>query len=48
MRATLPGGFVLGNAFTWSNFISYFIGSFLGWMWRWVLRQQTLVQSGVL
>jgi hypothetical protein len=48
MRATLPGRLVLGNAFTWSDFLSYFIGSFLGWMWMWVLRQQTLVRSGVI
>lgn len=33
MRATLPGRLVLGNAFTWSDFPSYFIGSFLGWVW---------------
>lgn len=48
MRATLPGRLVLGNSFTWSDFISYFLGSFLGWMWMWGLRQQTLVRSGVL
>ncbi|MBD2018106.1 DUF2809 domain-containing protein [Microcoleus sp. FACHB-53] len=48
MRATLPGRLVLGNSFTWSDFLSYFIGSFFGWMWMWGLRQQTLVRSGVL
>ena len=48
MRATLPGRLVLGNSFTWSDFLSYFIGSFFGWAWMWVLRQQTLVRSGVL
>lgn len=31
MRATLAGRLVLGNAFTWSDFINYFIGSFVGW-----------------
>jgi hypothetical protein len=33
MRATLPGRLVLGNNFAWSDFLSYFIGSFLGWVW---------------
>ncbi|NEQ21581.1 MAG: DUF2809 domain-containing protein [Microcoleus sp. SIO2G3] len=33
MRATLPGRLILGNAFTWSDFPSYFIGSVLGWLW---------------
>jgi hypothetical protein len=33
MRATLLGRLVLGNTFTWSDFPSYFIGSFLGWVW---------------
>jgi hypothetical protein len=33
MRATLPGRLVLGNNFAWSDFFSYFIGSFLGWVW---------------
>ncbi len=37
MRATLPGRLILGNHFTWSDFISYFVGSFLGWLWvRWL------------
>lgn len=48
MRATLLGRLALGNAFTWSDFPSYFIGSFFGWLWMWALRQQTLVRSGVL
>jgi hypothetical protein len=33
MRSTLPGRLVLGNSFTWSDFLSYFIGSLLGWVW---------------
>ncbi len=44
MRATLPGRLVLGNNFAWSDFLSYFIGSFLGWVWMRALRQQTLVR----
>ncbi|HEY9807477.1 MAG TPA: DUF2809 domain-containing protein [Candidatus Obscuribacterales bacterium] len=32
LRATLPGRLVLGNTFTWSDFFSYFIGSFGGWV----------------
>jgi glycopeptide antibiotics resistance protein len=32
-RATLPGRLVLGNTFSWSDFFSYFIGSFCGWVW---------------
>ena len=32
-RSTLPGRLVLGNTFVWSDFPSYFIGSFLGWGW---------------
>jgi len=47
MRATLPGRLVLGNNFSWSDFLSYFIGSFLGWVWMQALRQWTLVRSGV-
>ena len=48
MRSTLAGRLVLGNAFTWSDFPSYFIGSFFGCVWMWALRQQTLVRSGVI
>ena len=33
MRATLPGRLVLGNVFNWSDFLAYFLGSFLGWVW---------------
>lgn len=44
MRATLPGRLVLGNSFTWSDFLSYFIGSLLGWVWMRTLRQQTQVR----
>jgi glycopeptide antibiotics resistance protein len=37
IRATLPGMLVLGNNFSWSDFPSYFVGSFLGWLWvRWL------------
>lgn len=32
-RATLVGRLVLGNTFVWSDFISYFFGSFAGWFW---------------
>lgn len=32
-RATLIGRLVLGNTFVWSDFISYFVGSFAGWFW---------------
>jgi glycopeptide antibiotics resistance protein len=32
-RATLLGRLVLGNTFVWSDFISYFLGSFAGWAW---------------
>jgi hypothetical protein len=39
-RATLPGRLVLGNAFTWADFPSYFVGSFLGWLWvRWLKKR---------
>ncbi|HEY9635378.1 MAG TPA: DUF2809 domain-containing protein [Coleofasciculaceae cyanobacterium] len=44
MRATLPGRLVLGNNFAWSDFLSYFIGSFLGWVWMRSLRQWTQVR----
>jgi glycopeptide antibiotics resistance protein len=33
IRATLLGRILLGNTFSWSDFPSYFIGSFLGWVW---------------
>lgn len=32
-RSTLPGRLVLGNTFVWSDFPSYFLGSFLGCLW---------------
>lgn len=41
IRATLPGRLVLGNSFTWSDFPSYLIGSFCGWVWMRLLRQRT-------
>ena len=44
MRATLPGRLVLGNNFTGSDFLSYFIGSLLGWVWMRSLCQQTQVR----
>lgn len=44
IRATFPGRLILGNTFTWSDFPSYFIGSFLGWVWMQALRQQTKVR----
>ena len=33
MRATFLGRLILGTTFNWSDFISYFLGSFLGWVW---------------
>lgn len=32
-RATLAGRLVLGNTFSWSDFLPYVIGSWLGWLW---------------
>jgi glycopeptide antibiotics resistance protein len=43
IRATLPGRLVLGNSFTWSDFISYFVGSFAGWLWMDLLRNKFVV-----
>ncbi|HBL59807.1 MAG TPA: DUF2809 domain-containing protein [Cyanobacteria bacterium UBA8803] len=42
MRATLPGRLVLGNSFTWSDFPSYFLGSFVGWVLLRSLHQRTM------
>lgn len=39
IRATLPGRIILGNTFNWSDFPSYFVGSFLGWAWVRSLRE---------
>jgi len=45
-RATLPGRMVLGNSFTWSDFPSYFAGSFLGWVWvRWLTRLNFIAEG---
>ncbi len=33
VRSTLLGRLVLGTTFTWLDFISYFVGSFAGWLW---------------
>ena len=45
-RATLPGRLVLGNSFTWSDFPSYFVGSFLGWVWvRWLTRSNFIAEG---
>jgi len=33
IRSTFIGRLVLGNAFVWSDFPSYFVGSFTGWVW---------------
>ncbi len=33
MRSTLVGRLVLGNTFSWLDFIAYFFGSFAGWLW---------------
>lgn len=42
-RATLPGRLVLGNAFSWSDFPPYVVGSVLGWLWarsaQWVTQR---------
>jgi hypothetical protein len=49
LRATLLGRLVLGNVFTWSDFFSYFIGSFVGWVWlrslRYWLRANAQINS---
>ena len=45
LRATLPGRLILGNTFTWSDFPSYFIGSFLGWVWVQTLRLPSRVRK---
>lgn len=44
MRATLLGRLILGNTFNGSDFLSYFIGSFLGWVWMRSLLEQTKVR----
>lgn len=33
LRSTLPGRLILGNSFAWLDFLPYFVGSFLGWLW---------------
>lgn len=33
IRATLPGRLILGNSFSWSDFLYYIIGCGLGWLW---------------
>lgn len=47
IRATLPGMLILGNTFNWFDFISYFMGSFCGWVWMRSLLQLTQVRSSV-
>jgi glycopeptide antibiotics resistance protein len=44
LRATLPGRLVLGNTFFWSDFISYFLGSFAGWFWIYLLHKKFLTR----
>ena len=44
-RSTLPGRLVLGNTFAWSDFPSYFIGSFLGWGWTQSLKSYIFKHS---
>lgn len=39
-RSTLVGRLILGNTFSWSDFPSYFVGSFLGWRWVRLLQQK--------
>lgn len=43
IRATLPGRLVLGNSFTWSDFLYYAIGGWIGWLWlRWLAPKTTM------
>jgi glycopeptide antibiotics resistance protein len=42
IRATWVGRLVLGNTFMWSDFPSYFIGSFAGWLWARSLKHRFL------
>lgn len=39
-RATFFGRLILGNTFSWSDFPSYFVGSFLGWIWTRLFHQK--------
>lgn len=39
LRATLPGRLVLGNTFSWADFPTYAVGSFVGYGWAMLLRQ---------
>ena len=39
-RATFFGRLILGNTFSWSDFPSYFVGSFLGWSWTRLFHQK--------
>jgi hypothetical protein len=38
VRATLLGRLVLGNTFTWGDFLYYAIGCGLGWLWLRAIR----------
>ena len=33
VRATVPGGLLLGSTFVWEDFPWYFVGAALGWGW---------------
>jgi hypothetical protein len=39
LRATLPGRLVLGNTFTWTDFLAYVVGCLAGWVWLEGLRR---------
>ena len=33
IRSNFIGGTILGSSFSWSDFLYYFIGSAIGWLW---------------
>ncbi|MDX2096900.1 MAG: DUF2809 domain-containing protein [Leptolyngbyaceae cyanobacterium bins.59] len=33
LRSTFLGRLILGNVFSWKDFLSYFLGSIAGWFW---------------
>lgn len=39
-KATFLGRLILGNTFTGSDFLAYFAGSFVGWIWIVLLHQR--------
>ncbi|MDX2241883.1 MAG: DUF2809 domain-containing protein [Leptolyngbyaceae cyanobacterium bins.302] len=40
LKATFIGRLVLGNTFLWADFPSYFVGTFVGWLWARSLQQR--------